>query len=98
MDIETDLSQLSPTDFTPENLKYRTPSTYSSGSERFGPSLLHSQTVSEFSFDSDINSLNKMMSHINLEEKENEKHCTDRFIPSRKHSNIDTTHPFSFVE
>ena len=97
MDIETDHSQLSPMSYTPENLKYRTPSTYSSGSEHFGSSLLHSQTVSEFSFESDLSSLSKMMSSINLEEKENEKHCTDRFIPSRKHSNIDTTHPFSFV-
>ena len=38
------------------------------------------------------------MSNINLEEKENEKHCTDRFIPSRKHSKIDANHPFSFMD
>jgi hypothetical protein len=38
-----------------------------------------------------------MMDSATLEEKENERHTTDRFIPLRKHSSPDTLSPYSFI-
>ncbi len=40
-----------------------------------------------------------MMEGSSLEEKENQKqHTTDRFIPLRKHSAVDSLASFSFME
>lgn len=43
--------------------------------------------MSDFAID-DILCLNKMMSQHSLNDKENEKHVTDRFIPIRKTSSL----------
>lgn len=88
MDVETSANPGSVLSLSPQNPKYNTPSTFSPLTEKpsyEGPS---SKAVSEFSLDAELLHLNKMMSGSSLDEKENDKHTTDRFIPLRKHSAV----------
>ena len=55
------------------------------------------ESISEFEID-EVSQLNKLMSLTTLEEKENEKHTTDRFIPLRKHSAIEVGTCFPMIE
>ena len=45
-----------------------------------------------------MSQLTRMMSNASIDEKENEKHTTDRFIPLRKHSNTENYKAFSCME
>jgi hypothetical protein len=76
--------------------KFRTPSTLSDHCT----DTLHLDSdplISEFKLDVEGSCLSKMMGQMSVEEKENEKHTTDRFIPLRKcvRANSDN---FSFMD
>ena len=75
--------------------KFRTPSTHSPLCEDPATSGLFSPSVSEFSLEAEMAQVTKMMGNVNLEEKENIKHTTDRFIPLRKHSLSENYNAFS---
>lgn len=56
------------------------------------------ENISEFEIEDEVNKLSKLMGHSSLDEKENDKHSTDRFIPLRKHSPVDVSTCFPIIE
>ena len=50
-----------------------------------GPtSLTHCPNISEFTLDAEASQLTQMIKHASIDDKENDKHTTDRFIPLRR--------------
>ncbi len=97
MDIET--FQEPPLRSSPGTayLKNGTPSTFSTPSSPQFQESIFTNSVSEFSLDVEISQLSKLMGGTSLDEKENEKHTTDRFIPLRRHSGVDNSNAFSYI-
>ena len=97
MEIEAGTMNLEGSSPHPKPYQNGTPSTFSPLSENCPNHSLFTHPVSEFSLEVEASQLTKMMGGIALEEKENEKHTTDRFIPLRKHSPIESNDPFCCI-
>lgn len=54
--------------------------------------------ISEFHIDAEVTQLSRLLNQTALEEKQNDKHTTDRFIPLRKHSHIEAGSYFPIFE
>ena len=49
----------------------------------------YAPSTSEFTLEAETHQLTQLMRTASLDDKENEKHSTDRFIPLRKHRPLD---------